>query len=55
VILTLPAKTGRIARTIAVKARDMIIGGLWASDLKIWWISSSFPYLTVSPDGAAVP
>lgn len=51
----MPAKIGRVARASAVNARVITIGGLWASDLKIWWISSSFSYLTVSDPGAAVP
>lgn len=32
--------------TAAVKNRVMILGGLFGSGLKMWWISGNFPYLS---------
>ena len=43
VVLTAPSKMGRAAITAAAKTNVMIFGGLVGSDLKMWWISGSFP------------
>ena len=43
VVLTAPSKMGRAAITAAAKTNVMTFGGLVGSDLKMWWISGSFP------------
>jgi hypothetical protein len=44
--LTAPSKTGTVAKMASTKNTLMIIGPLLGSALKIWLISSSFPYLS---------
>lgn len=41
--ITMPARTGIAARTIATKAKVMMNGGLDAESLKMWWISGFLP------------
>lgn len=41
--LTMPARTGIAARTMATKAKVMTNGGLDAESLKMWWISVFLP------------
>jgi hypothetical protein len=41
---TAPNNTGTVAKTARTKNREIIIGPLFGSALKIWLISASFPY-----------
>lgn len=37
-------RAGTVATTASANTREMILGGLWGSARKMWWISSSLPY-----------
>ena len=41
---TTTTKVGSAATTAPANTMVIIFGGLFGSDLKMWWISGSFPY-----------
>jgi len=43
--LTAPRRAGTVARIARTKNREIIFGPLLGSALKMWCISSNFPYL----------
>ena len=42
--LTVRRRMGMVARTVAVKKSEIILGGDFGPARKMWWISSSLPY-----------